>query len=188
MVSVNLGVLHYVLDHIYGTILHRAKIGTPFFSKGWGATNLELLERMVNQLFPDAASLAWPPAVIKLAWKTKWETNNACLKEGSFATPCEDELVCALPPESRTARVAFLVPKSVPAEKMSCVVHLAGIINCVIIAADLYQPGLLALSHWLVPVCTATISHCFTLFLGTIIGSFMLIQSMIYNGTLRSVA
>ncbi|KAF3321390.1 hypothetical protein FCM35_KLT14643 [Carex littledalei] len=126
MVSVNLGVLHYVLDHIYGTILHRAKIGTPFFSKGWGSTNIELLERMVNQLFPDAASLAWSPAVVKLTWKTKWETNSACLKEGSFATTCEEELVRALPPECRTARVAFLVPKSVPAEKMACVVHLAG--------------------------------------------------------------
>lgn len=144
MVSINLGLLHYVLDHIYGTILHRAKIGTPFFSKGWGSTNLELLERMVNQLFPDAASLACPPAVIKLTWKTKWETNSACLKEGSFPTTCEEELVCALPPECRTARVAFLVPKSVPAEKMACVVHLAGIVKSVILAVNWYEHGLLA--------------------------------------------
>jgi Alpha/beta hydrolase domain containing 18 len=147
MVSVNLGVLHYVLDHIYGTILHRTKIGTPFFSKGWGGTNLELLERMVNQLFPNAGSLAWPPALIKLAWKTKWETNNACLKECIFASPCEEELLCVLPPESRTARAAFLVPKSVPVEKMACVVHLAGIVKLLILEADMYQHGLPPVFH-----------------------------------------
>ncbi|KAJ3679033.1 hypothetical protein LUZ60_017044 [Juncus effusus] len=126
MVSVNLGILHYVLDHIYGTILHRAKLGTPFFSKGWGGTQLQLLEQMVRQLFPDASSLAWPPAVIRPAWKTVWETNNARLKEGVFGTTLDQRLVHALPIESRMARIAFLSPKNVPPQKMACVVHLAG--------------------------------------------------------------
>ena len=53
----------------------------------------------------------------------------ASLREGVFRTPCEEQLLGALPPESHTARVAFLMPKSVPPHKMACVVHLAGKFN-----------------------------------------------------------
>nr|DAD29898.1 TPA_asm: hypothetical protein HUJ06_031366 [Nelumbo nucifera] len=81
MVTVNLGILHYVLDHIYGAFVHRTKISPPFFSRGW---------------------------------------------EGVFRTPCDEQLIDALPPESHNARVAFLTPKSVPPQRMACVVHLAG--------------------------------------------------------------
>lgn len=127
MVTVNLGMLHYVLDHVYGTFMHRTKLSPPFFSRGWGGTKLELLEKMIGQLFPDAAGQNWPPALIQPIWRTIWETRTACLREGVFKTPCEDQILSALPPESHTARVAFLVPKCVPPRKMACVVHLAGV-------------------------------------------------------------
>ncbi|OAY77158.1 Uncharacterized protein ACMD2_15146 [Ananas comosus] len=110
MVSINLGVLHYVLDHIYGTFLHRTKLGTPFFSKGWGGSKLDLLERMVKQLFPEAETQNWPPSIVKPVWRTVWETKTACLREGVFRTPCDEQLINALPPESRNARVALLAP------------------------------------------------------------------------------
>ncbi|CAL9136932.1 unnamed protein product [Musa acuminata var. zebrina] len=126
MVSVNLGVLHYVLDHIYGAFVHRTKLTTPFFSKGWGGSKLDLLERFVKQLFPATETQNWPPTLVQPKWKTVWETNNACLREGIFRTPCDEQLINALPPESYNARVAFLVPKTVPPQKMACVVHLAG--------------------------------------------------------------
>lgn len=129
MVTVNLGVLHYVLDHVYGAFMHRTKISTPFFSRGWGGTKLDMLEKMINQLFPDLAGQNWPPIQIQPVWKTVWETKTACLREGVFRTPCEDQLLSALPPESHIARVAFLMPKSVPPHRMSCVVHLAGNID-----------------------------------------------------------
>lgn len=130
MVSVNLGLVHYVLDHIYGTLLHRTKLGTPFFSKGWGGTKLDLLEKMVNQLFPEAHCQNWPPTAVQPRWKTLWETNNSCLREGIFRTTCDERLIDALPPESHNARVAFLTPKNITPEKMSCVVHLAGTWFC----------------------------------------------------------
>ena len=126
MVSVNLGLVHYVLDHIYGTLLHRTKLGTPFFSKGWGGTKLDLLERMVKQLFPEAHCQNWPPTAVHPMWKTVWETNSSCLREGVFRTTCDERLIDALPPESHNARVAFLTPKNITPEKMACVVHLAG--------------------------------------------------------------
>ncbi|XBH62236.1 protein ABHD18 [Triticum urartu] len=126
MVSVNVGLVHYVLDHIYGTLLHRTKLGTPFFSKGWGGTKLDLLERMVKQLFPEAPCQNWPPTAVQPKWKTVWETKNSCLREGVFRTTCDERLIDALPPESHNARVAFLTPKDVSPEKMACVVHLAG--------------------------------------------------------------
>jgi len=126
MVSVNIGLVHYVLDHIYGTLLHRTKIGTPFFSKGWGGTKLELLERMVKQLFPEAPHQNWPPTAVQPIWKTVWETKNSVLREGAFRTTCDERLIHVLPPESHNARVAFLTPKSFSPEKMACVVHLAG--------------------------------------------------------------
>jgi hypothetical protein len=126
MVSVNVGLVHYVLDHIYGTLLHRTKIGTPFFSKGWGGTKLVLLERMVKQLFPEAPHQNWPPTAVQPIWKTVWETKNSVLREGVFRTTCDERLIHALPPESHNARVAFLTPKSISPEKMACVVHLAG--------------------------------------------------------------
>ncbi|KAF8769617.1 hypothetical protein HU200_006211 [Digitaria exilis] len=112
MVSVNLGLVHY--------------LGTPFFSKGWGGTKLDLLERMVKQLFPESHCQNWPPTAVHPMWKTVWETNNSCLREGVFRTTCDERLIDALPPESHNARVAFLTPKNVTPEKMSCVVHLAG--------------------------------------------------------------
>ncbi|CAN6719311.1 unnamed protein product [Malus baccata var. baccata] len=119
MVTVNLGMLHYVLDHVYSAFMHRTKISPQFFSRGWGGTKLELLERMINQLFPEAAGQNWPPA----------ESKTASLREGVFRTPCDEQLLSALPPESHSARVAFLVPKLVPPQRMACVVHLAGIIT-----------------------------------------------------------
>ncbi|XP_061346422.1 uncharacterized protein LOC133292057 isoform X2 [Gastrolobium bilobum] len=122
----NLGMLHYVLDHVYGAFMHRTKISTPFFSRGWGGTKLEMLEKMIKQLFPDVVGQNWPPTLVQPVWRTIWETKTACLREGVFRTPCEEHLLGALPPESHMARVAFLMPKSVPPHKMACVVHLAG--------------------------------------------------------------
>ncbi|CAN1773057.1 Protein ABHD18 [Linum perenne] len=126
MVTVNIGMLHYVIDHIYGAVMHRTKMSTPFFSKGWGGTKLALLERMVNDLFPEVEGQNWPPSSIQPIWRTMWESRNACLREGVFRTPCDEQLLSALPPECRTARVAFLAPKSGSPQKMACVVHLAG--------------------------------------------------------------
>ncbi|XP_044502509.1 protein ABHD18-like [Mangifera indica] len=48
MVTVNLGMLHYVIDHVYGALMHRTKMSTPFFSRGWGCSKLELLVNLVN--------------------------------------------------------------------------------------------------------------------------------------------
>ncbi|CAN6586512.1 unnamed protein product [Malus baccata var. baccata] len=127
MVTVNLGMLHYVLDHVYGAFMHRTKISPQFFSRGWGGTKLELLERMINQLFPEAAGQNWPPA-----------SKTASLREGVFRTPCDEQLLSALPPESHSARVAFLVPRSVPPQRMACVVHLAGIITVHIYSPRFY--------------------------------------------------
>lgn len=126
MVTVNLGMLHYVLDHVYGAFVHRTKITPPFFSRGWGGTKLELLERLIKQLFPQVESENWPPRLIQPKWRTVWETETACLKEGVFRTPCDEELTGALPPESHIARVAFLAPKFFTPERTACVVHLAG--------------------------------------------------------------
>ena len=107
--------------------MHRTRITPPFFSRGWGGPKLELLERMAKQLFPMyVEGHNWPPPLVRPVWRTVWETKTARLREGVFQTPCDDELTAALPPESRTARVAWLVPKNVPPQKMSCVVHLAG--------------------------------------------------------------
>lgn len=112
--------------------MHRTKISTPFFSRGWGGTKLDMLEKMINQLFPVLGAQNWPPVEIQPVWKTVWETRTACLREGVFRTPCEDQLLGALPPESHIARVAFLMPKSVPTHRMSCVVHLAGIVTLIV--------------------------------------------------------
>lgn len=126
MVTVNVGMVHYVIDHIYGAFMHRTKLTPPFFSRGWGGSKLELLERLIQQLFPEVEGQNWPPSVIQPAWKTIWESKNATLREGYFRTPCDEQLLNALPPESHYARVAFLTPKFVPPQKMACVVHLAG--------------------------------------------------------------
>ncbi|CAI9297771.1 unnamed protein product [Lactuca saligna] len=126
MVAIKIGMLHYVLDHVYGAFMHRTKLSTPFFSRGWGGTKLDLLERMIRQIFPVVEGQNWPPRLIQPVWKTVWETKSACLKEGVFRTPCDEQLINALPPESHIARVAFLAPKFVPPHKMACVVHLAG--------------------------------------------------------------
>nr|XP_043618676.1 protein ABHD18 [Erigeron canadensis] len=122
MVAIKIGMFHYVLDHVYGACMHRTKLSTPFFSRGWGGTKLDLLEKMIKQIFPVVEG----PRLIKPMWRTVWETKSACLKEGVFRTPCDEQLINALPPESHTARVAFLAPKFVPPHKMACVVHLAG--------------------------------------------------------------
>lgn len=126
MVTVNLGMLHCVLDHVYGAFMHRTMLSPPFFSRGWGGTKLDLLEKMIRQLFPDVAGQSWPPALVQPIWRTVWETRTACLREGVFKTPCDEQILGALPPECHIARVAFLVPKSVPPQNMACVVHLAG--------------------------------------------------------------
>jgi hypothetical protein len=126
MVTVNLGMLHYVLDHVYGAFMHRTKISPQFFSRGWGGSKLELLETMINQLFPEVEGQNWSPVQIQPVWRTVWETKTACLREGVFKTPCDEQILSALPFESHNVRVAFLAPKFVPPHKMACVVHLAG--------------------------------------------------------------
>ncbi|KAM7263826.1 hypothetical protein ACFE04_001509 [Oxalis oulophora] len=126
MVTVNLGMLHYVIDHVYGALMHRSKLSPPFFSRGWGGSQLDLLEKLIKQLFPEIEGQNWPPTLIQPIWKTCWETKTAVLREGVFTTPCDNLILTALPPESHIARVAFLAPKSVPPQKMACVVHLAG--------------------------------------------------------------
>ncbi|KAJ6363338.1 hypothetical protein OIU78_003501 [Salix suchowensis] len=126
MVTVNIGMLHYVIDHIYGAFMHRTKLSPLFFSRGWGGSKLELLERMIKDLFPEVEGQNRPPTLIQPIWRTVWETRTACLREGVFRTTCDEQLISALPPESHTARVAFLVPKYVPPQKTACVVHLAG--------------------------------------------------------------
>ncbi|KAM1039487.1 hypothetical protein EV2_029678 [Malus domestica] len=68
MVTANLGMLHCVLDHVYGAFMHRTKLSPQFFSRGWRGTKLELLERMIKQLFPEAADQNWLPAVIQPTW------------------------------------------------------------------------------------------------------------------------
>ncbi|GJS58822.1 protein ABHD18 [Tanacetum coccineum] len=122
MVTIKIGMLHYVLDHVYGAFMHRTKLSPQFFSRGWGGTKLDLFEKMINQIFPEVEG----PKMIKPMWRTVWETKSACLKEGVFRTPCDEQIINALPPESHIARVAFLAPKYVPPHKMACVVHLAG--------------------------------------------------------------
>lgn len=126
MVAGKLGKLHYVLDHVYGALIHRTKISPLFFSRGWGGSKLELLEGMFKQLFPGVEGQNWPPTLVKPTWTTVWETKTACLREGVFRTSLDEQLLSALPTESHNARVAFLTPKLVPPEKMACVVHLAG--------------------------------------------------------------
>ncbi|KAL9240138.1 hypothetical protein vseg_014392 [Gypsophila vaccaria] len=126
MVSIKLGMLHYVLDHVYGAILHRTKISPPFFSKGWGGNNLEVLEKLIKQVFPQVEAQKWPPNLIEPKWKTIWETKNACLREGVFKTSCDEQFLRALPHECHLARVAFLTPKGASPHNMACVVHLAG--------------------------------------------------------------
>ncbi|EYU26068.1 hypothetical protein MIMGU_mgv1a025980mg, partial [Erythranthe guttata] len=80
-------------------------------------SKLVLLERMIKQLFPELESQNWPPTLVQSIWKTR----------RGFWTPCNEQLLNALPPKSHTARVAFVSPKFVSPEKMACVVHLAGI-------------------------------------------------------------
>ncbi|XP_031489014.1 uncharacterized protein LOC116256713 [Nymphaea colorata] len=127
MVAVNLGVLHYVLDHIYGAFVHRTKLTPPFFSRGWGGSNLDLLESIIKQFFQGVSGQKWPPpGLVQPVWRTVWETKTTCLREGTFKTPCDRQVIAALPPESHNARVAFLAPKFVPPHQMACVVHLAG--------------------------------------------------------------
>lgn len=130
MVALNLGVLHYWLDHVYGAFMHRFKLAPPFFSGGWGGAKLELLERVTKQLISQglghAAAQHWPPTPIRPIWKTVWESRSARLQEGIFLTPCEEQVRAALPVESHTARVALLTPRDAPLFENACVLHLAG--------------------------------------------------------------
>jgi hypothetical protein len=59
-------------------------------------------------------------------WRTVWETRRAVLQEGVFQTPVDDDLKELLPPESLTARVRLLMPRSSWRQEMACVLHLAG--------------------------------------------------------------
>jgi hypothetical protein len=130
MVTVNLGFAHYWLDHVYGALMHRLRLAPPFFSKGWGGPQLELLEQLIRQNFSQGlvqvSSQHWPPPSIRPAWKTLWESRNACLREGTFLTPCDAMLREVLPCESHTTRVRMLSPRHTPAHQTACVVHLAG--------------------------------------------------------------
>ncbi len=131
MVTVNLGFAHYWLDHVYGALMHRLRLAPPFFSKGWGGPQLELLEKLIRQNFSQGlvqvSSQHWPPPSIRPAWKTLWESRNACLREGTFLTPCDAMLREVLPCESHTTRVRMLSPRHTPAHQTACVVHLAGV-------------------------------------------------------------
>ncbi|KAJ7563659.1 hypothetical protein O6H91_03G119300 [Diphasiastrum complanatum] len=97
---------------------------------GWGGSKLELLERMTRQLISQGLAQVslqlWPPPAIRPIWYTVWESRTARLQEGIFATPCDDLVRQALPPESMTARVRLLTPKNIPFHDTACVVHLAG--------------------------------------------------------------
>lgn len=130
MVTVNLGFAHYWLDHVYGALMHRLRLAPPFFSKGWGGPQLELLEQLIRQNISQGlvqvSSQHWPPPSIRPAWKTLWESRNACLQEGTFLTPCDAMLREVLPCESHIARVRMLSPRHTPAHQTACVVHLAG--------------------------------------------------------------
>ena len=53
MVTVYGGTLHNVVDLVYGAFMHGTKIIPLFFSRGWGGSKLELLERMIKLLFPE---------------------------------------------------------------------------------------------------------------------------------------
>eukprot|EP00249_Psilotum_nudum_P004626 c18128_g1_i1 orf=344-1414(-) len=130
MVALNVGIVHYWLDHLYGTFMHRLRLAPPFFSRGWGGPKLELLEQLTRQLFAQglaqAAVQRWPPPPIRPIWKTVWQSRTACLREGIFSTPCDQQLRDALPMECHTARVALLTPRYNPLHENACVVHLAG--------------------------------------------------------------
>ena len=93
----------------------------------------------------------WPPTLVKPVWNTVRETKTACLREGVFRTPCDEQLLSALPPECHNARVAFLTPKFVPPQKMACVVHLAGIL--VLFSSTVIQKWDFALNFSLILHC-----------------------------------
>lgn len=116
MASIDIGMLHYVLDNVYGAFMHRSMLSPHFISRGWGGTKLDLSERMIKQLFP---SRNWPPCLVQLIWKTVEESKAACLREEVFRTPRDWQLLSALPPESRSARVSFLAPGDEPAHHMA---------------------------------------------------------------------
>ncbi|EFJ06660.1 hypothetical protein SELMODRAFT_236489 [Selaginella moellendorffii] len=130
MVVSNLRVAHYWLDHVYGALMYRLRLSPPFFSNGWGGARLVLLEQLTRQLISQGLAnfslKYWPPPPIDPVWRTVWESKAAKLQEGIFPTPCDPLVRECLPPESHIARVRLLMPRSVPAHKMACVVHLAG--------------------------------------------------------------
>ncbi|KAK8954511.1 hypothetical protein KSP39_PZI002108 [Platanthera zijinensis] len=68
--------------------------------------------------------------MVQPIWKQLRDSKNACLKEGIFRTPCDEQFINGLPPESRTTRITLLTPEFVPSHKVACVVHLADNLIC----------------------------------------------------------
>ncbi|KAJ9529309.1 hypothetical protein QJQ45_007990 [Haematococcus lacustris] len=79
-----------------------------FFPQGWGDLRVVNLEEDLKLLS------TWPPPGIKVGWKLMDRGNRDGtafkLYEGTFKTPCTGRVYDALPPESRTARVQWLLP------------------------------------------------------------------------------
>eukprot|EP00197_Chlamydomonas_leiostraca_P007037 CAMPEP_0202860166 /NCGR_PEP_ID=MMETSP1391-20130828/1990_1 /ASSEMBLY_ACC=CAM_ASM_000867 /TAXON_ID=1034604 /ORGANISM="Chlamydomonas leiostraca, Strain SAG 11-49" /LENGTH=577 /DNA_ID=CAMNT_0049539305 /DNA_START=86 /DNA_END=1816 /DNA_ORIENTATION=- len=93
------------VDNLYSRI---GFVTGDFFPKGWGDLGVVNFEEDLK-LIQD-----WPPVGIKLDWKeveagTK-DGQPYKLYEAAFKTPCVRRVYDALPPESRTGRVQFLVP------------------------------------------------------------------------------
>ena len=52
MVTINVGTLHNVLDHVYGVFMHKTKISPLFFSRRWGGSKLEIARENIQATFP----------------------------------------------------------------------------------------------------------------------------------------
>ena len=57
MVTINVGTLHNVLDHVYGVFMHKIKISPLFFSRGWGGSKLEIARENDQKAFPRSGWL-----------------------------------------------------------------------------------------------------------------------------------
>lgn len=135
----NLGVAHYWLDQLYGLFMHRLRLAPPFFSRGWGGSNLVMLEQLTRQLIAQGLAQVSmqnrPPVTVRPKWRTIWVTRSAVLEEGVFVTPCDEQLKRALPVESHLARVQLLTPRHVLRQSTHCVLHLAGICRLVFVVS-----------------------------------------------------